>query len=59
MSKTNPNYELRAHLITQLMLSFDGPDYSVVGDMRRNGIDYRLLESLGILAAEIIKVAKQ
>ena len=59
MSKTNPDYVLRAQLITKMMLSLDDQEYSVIGNMRRNGIDDRLLRDLGIIADEIIKVAKR
>lgn len=59
MSKTNPDYVLRAQLITKMMLSLDDQEYSVIGSMRRGGIDARLLEDLGVIADEIIKVAKR
>lgn len=59
MSKTNPDYVLRAQLITKMMLSLDDQEYSVIGNMRRNGLDDRLLRGLGIIADEIIKVAKR
>jgi len=59
MSKTNPDYVLRAQLITQMPLSLDDPDYSIIQNTRRNGIDQRLLDDLGFLAGEIIKVAKR
>lgn len=59
MSKTNPDYVLRAQLITQMLLSLDGPDYSVVHSMQKSGVDSRRLEALAAIAAEVIKVAKK
>lgn len=59
MSKTNPDYVLRAQLITKMMLSLDDEEYSVIRHLRRDGIDDRLLRDLGIIADEIIKVAKR
>ena len=59
MSKTNPDYVLRAQLMTQMLLSMDGPDYSAVYSMRKNGIDSRLLADLAFIAAAVIKASKE
>lgn len=59
MSKTNPDYVLRAQLITQVLLSLDDQEYSVIGSMRLGGVDTRLLNELGVIVDEIIKAAKR
>lgn len=59
MSKVNPDYVLRAQLMTQMLLSLDGPDYSVVHSMQKSGVDRRRLEDLAAIASEVIKAAKK
>ena len=59
MSKTNPDYVLRAQLITQLLISRNASDYCSVDAIRSGGIDHRLLADLGVIAEVIIEVAKR
>ena len=59
MSNTNPDYVLRAHLITKLLMSLDEPEDPVVDYVLRHRNREALMADLGTIVSEIIKAAKR
>lgn len=66
MSKANPDYVLRAQLITQIMVAVHGEDLGSTSTMMshmRKRVDGRVygieIDNISLVVDEIIKVAKR